>query len=321
MGECQRNGRDKLTLILDSKIATLGLWIEQLVAESTGKEGKGILPVAGESLGSPSVYGDDRLFVSISVGPAKETKQALDLLSEAGHPVVYRELGDFYDLAAEFFVWEFATACAGWRMEINPFDQPNVQESKDATRNLLEIFSRDGKLPEQTKLVADDRIALFVEGATGESLPRTSVFDALRAHTASIKTGDYIAFLVYSEETREVNEKLEKVRLLLRDSTRCATTIGYGPRFLHSTGQLHKGGTDEGVFFQITAGDKNDFPVPGEPYTFNVLKQAQALGDFHSLATRGRRAIRVDLGADTGTGLTRFLDLISQTLSLKAGVT
>jgi glucose-6-phosphate isomerase len=289
MGDCANDGRDKLTLVLDSSLATLGLWIEQLIAESTGKEGKGILPVNGEPLGGPEVYGDDRLFVSISLGAvSNETKSKLESLSAAGHPIVYRTIENLYDLGAEFFAWEFATAVAGWRLKINPFDQPNVQEAKDATKELLSSFERRGRLDERDLVAAGDR-------------------DAIRTHLGTVKPGDYIAFLNYIEETPEIDQKFQEIRTALRDATKCAVTIGYGPRFLHSTGQLHKGGPDTGVFFQIIANDEKDFAIPGEPYTFSILKQAQALGDFRALAKRGRRVIGIDLGDDTLGGLEQFV--------------
>ena len=295
LGECANAGRDKLTLLLDPQIATLGLWIEQLIAESTGKEGKGILPVAGEPLGEPSAYDDDRVFVVISVGDiADDTKLQLDRLAGAGHPIIHRTLTDIYDLGAEFFVWEFATACAGWRLGINPFDQPNVQEAKDATRELLSEFAKTGKLPDEEKPVADD--------------------DAVRSQLQTIKPHDYVAFLNYIEETPETDRAFQKLRTAVRDRTKCATTIGYGPRFLHSTGQLHKGGPDSGVFIQVSADNKVDFPVPGEPYSFSILKQAQALGDFRALASRGRRVIRVDLGSDTQARLRHLHEVILNAL-------
>lgn len=314
IGDCANAGRDKLTLVIDDSVLTLGLWIEQLVAESTGKEGKGVLPVAGEPLGDTEDYGNDRFFVAINVGSAgEETEAKLRKLAEAGHPVVYRELNDEYDLGSEFFTWEFATACAGWRMGINPFDQPNVQESKDATKELLTTFVNHGKLPEQDVLVGDDSLSIFAsEGSEG--LPTTSVLEALRSHLATIKPGDYVAFLDYIEETTNTENEIQSMRLLVRDRFRCATTSGYGPRFLHSTGQLHKGGPDSGIFFQITANDTTDFAVPEESYTFSILKQAQALGDFRSLSTRGRRAIRVDLGSDTAGGLARLKALINEAI-------
>jgi glucose-6-phosphate isomerase len=294
LGECANAGRDKLTLIIDPQIETLGLWIEQLIAESTGKEGKGILPVVGEPLGEPSVYGDDRVFVAISIGVIpQDTNATLSALAAAGHPIVNRQLNDIYDLGSEFFIWEFATACAGWRLGINPFDQPNVQEAKDATRDLLSEFSNSGKLPDDQKL-ADD--------------------EAIRAQLASIEHGDYVAFLNYIEELPEVDRKFQEIRTAVRDRTKCATTIGYGPRFLHSTGQLHKGGPNTGVFFQFEAKDTSDFPVPGEPYTFAVLKQAQALGDCRALVSRGRRVVRVDLGDNLLASLDRLKEVILNAL-------
>lgn len=291
MGECALAGRDKLTLVGDPSLETLGLWIEQLVAESTGKEGKGILPVNGELLGAPEVYGDDRLFVSISLdNVGEETRTKLDALAAAGHPVVHRQLDHTYDLGAEFFEWEFATACAGWCLGINPFDQPNVQEAKDATKELLSSFERRGRLDEHTVVAADDLLTIYGE----HEQEMKSVSEVLREHLASVKPGDYIAFLNYIEETPEIDREFQELRTRLRDTTRCAVTIGYGPRFLHSTGQLHKGGPDTGVFFQIIANDQTDFAIPGESYTFSILKQAQALGDFRALAKRGRRVIGIE---------------------------
>ncbi|HKP72819.1 MAG TPA: bifunctional transaldolase/phosoglucose isomerase [Pyrinomonadaceae bacterium] len=315
LGECAKAGRDKLTVVTDPQIASFGLWVEQLIAESTGKEGRGIVPVAGETLGAPSVYGDDRLFVSIAVGKLdSETEAKLKALEAAGHPVVYRTLTDLYDLGEEFFLWELATAFAGWRLGINPFDQPNVQESKDATKELLEAFTRDGKLQEQSVLATDGTLTVYADDETRAALPSSSVADALKAHLSRAGAGDYIALLDYIEETPEHEATIQAIRAHLRDATRCATTTGYGPRFLHSTGQLHKGGSDAGVFMQLTAPDFKDLPIPGQPYTFSVLKQAQALGDFRSLSTRGRRAIRVALGADVHAGLKRLHELIGEAL-------
>jgi glucose-6-phosphate isomerase len=294
LGECANAGRDKLTLLLDPQIGTLGLWIEQLIAESTGKEGKGILPVAEEPVGDPANYGDDRVFVAISIGVSdEETNARLSALAGAGHPIIQRQLNDVYDLGAEFFIWEFATACAGWRLGINPFDQPNVQEAKDATRELLSEFTNSGSLPDDQD-VADDA--------------------AIASQLQTIKPGDYVALLNYIEEHPDVDRKLQEIRTAVRDRTKCATTIGYGPRFLHSTGQLHKGGPNGGVFFQIEAPDKVDLAVPGEPYTFSILKQAQARGDFRALVSRGRRVLRIDLGDDVIVSLNRIEQVILNAL-------
>ncbi|HEX8000109.1 MAG TPA: bifunctional transaldolase/phosoglucose isomerase [Pyrinomonadaceae bacterium] len=314
ISECARAGRDKLTIIADPKISALGLWIEQLIAESTGKEGTGILPVANEPLGPPSVYNDDRLFVSLAVGRVEgETEVKLKALEAAGHPVVYRTLTDLYDLGEEFFLWEMATAFAGYRLGINPFDQPNVQESKDATKELLDAFTKSGKLTEQTMLATDGTLTVYVD-EPALSLPSSSVAEVLAHHLSSATENDYIALLNYIEETPEHEALIQSIRTSLRDATRCATTTGYGPRFLHSTGQLHKGGSDAGIFLQITAPDKTDLPIPGEAYSFSILKQAQALGDFRSLSTRNRRALRVDLGADTTAGLKQLQQLIGAVL-------
>ena len=313
MAECALAGRDKLTIVTDQKLSALGLWVEQLIAESTGKEGKGIVPVVGETAGPAAEYDNDRLFVSISVGALDaETNARLKDLEAAGHPVVYRQLEDIYDLAAEFFVWEMATAFAGWRLGINPFDQPNVQESKDATKALLEGFKRDGQLEQQRPAATDEQLTVYTAGDGAGAL---SVRDAVSAHCAKIESGDYVALLAYIEETPETEAALQEIRTIIRDSTGNATTVGYGPRFLHSTGQLHKGGPDSGVFIQITAPDKIDFQVPRAPYTFSVLKDAQALGDFQSLEKHGRRAIRVDLGSDVLSGLAKVSAVLKTSLS------
>ncbi|HSS20567.1 MAG TPA: hypothetical protein VLL54_10865 [Pyrinomonadaceae bacterium] len=311
MAACALAGRDKLTIVTDDKLAAVGLWIEQLIAESTGKEGKGIVPVVGEPLGDPSSYSADRVFVALSVGASDaDTGARLKQLEAAGHPVVYRSLANVYDLGAEFFLWEFATAFAGWRLGINPFDQPNVQESKDATKALLEKFKSEGKLDEEKALATDGQLTVYGSGDAGGS-----VSEALRAYCATIKAGDYVALLAYIEETSETDAALETIRTAIRDATHCATTTGYGPRFLHSTGQLHKGGPDSGVFIQLTAPDKVDPHVPGAPYTFGVLKDAQALGDFQSLQKHGRRAIRVDLGNDELGGLRKLHELLGNILN------
>jgi transaldolase / glucose-6-phosphate isomerase len=318
IGECAQARRNKLTIITDQNISALGLWIEQLVAESTGKEGKGILPVNGEALGPPEVYSEDRLFVSIAVGEIDaDTQSKLNALEAAGHPVIYLTLSDVHDLGAEFFLWEFATAVAGWRLGINPFDQPNVQESKDATKALLEYFITHGELEQQTPLVSEGTLAVYADDRTRAALPASSLKEALKAHLAKAKPGDYIALLDYFEESPEIEATIQAIRTHLRNTTKCATTTGYGPRYLHSTGQLHKGGPNTGVFIQITAPDKIDLPIPEQPYTFSILKQAQAMGDFRSLLAHGRRAIRADVGDDVLLGLKRLKELVTQALPAK----
>ncbi|HYP52652.1 MAG TPA: bifunctional transaldolase/phosoglucose isomerase, partial [Pyrinomonadaceae bacterium] len=308
---CALDGRDKLTLVTDEKVASFGLWVEQLVAESTGKEGKGVIPVAGEPLGAPGVYGDDRLFVSVSVGqPASDVESALRALEAAGHPVVYRTLSDRFDIAEDFFLWEIATAFAGHRLGINPFDQPDVQKAKLATRDLLKAYDERGLLEDTRPTTSDGLLTLYADEQMRGLLDSASLVASVRAFLRQARGGDYFAFLSYVEETPAHDELIQALRVLLRDSTRRATTAGYGPRYLHSTGQLHKGGPPEGVFFLLTAPDAVDFEVPGERYSFTTLKNAQALGDFHTLTSSGRRAVRVDLGGDIAAGLRRLADVL-----------
>jgi transaldolase/glucose-6-phosphate isomerase len=316
IGALASAGRNKLTLTTDAEISSLGLWVEQLIAESTGKEGKGVVPVAGEPLGAPGVYGGDRLFVHIAVGmidPEMENK--LRAIEAAGHPVVRRVMNDTLDLGEEFYLWEMATAVAGAVMSINPFDQPNVQESKDNTKRLLEDFKRDGQLPEQTLAVEGRGLKVYCDDETVELLGANKTVESfIAAHLRRAGPGDYVALLDYIQETDEHEALIQAIRTHLRDALRVATTTGYGPRFLHSTGQLHKGGDASGVFVQITADDAKDAPIVGEPFTFGVLKQAQALGDFQSLASRDRRAIRVHLGADIAAGLGTLLEIVRTAL-------
>jgi transaldolase/glucose-6-phosphate isomerase len=312
LGALANAGRDKLTISADPEISSLGLWIEQLLAESTGKEGKGILPVAGEELGPPEVYGDDRLFVHIAVGMIDpEAENRLRAIEAAGHPVVRRVMNDLLDLGEEFYLWEMATAVAGAVLGIDPFDQPNVQESKDNTKLLLEDYKRDGHLPEQTLAVEGRGLKVYCDHETLEELGANKTVESfIAAHLKRVKPHDYVALQNYVQETPENEALIQAIRIHLRDALHVATTAGYGPRFLHSTGQLHKGGGDNGVFVQVTADDKKDVPLVGEPFTFGVLKQAQALGDFQSLASRDRRAIRIHLGYDVDAGLKTLLEIV-----------
>ncbi|HKP87127.1 MAG TPA: bifunctional transaldolase/phosoglucose isomerase [Blastocatellia bacterium] len=320
LGTLANNGRDKLTLSTSADISSLGLWIEQLIAESTGKEGRGIIPIAGEKLGAPSAYGADRLFVHISVGPVDaDTDGKLRALEAAGHPVVRRTLTDTLDLGEEFYVWEMATAVAGKILGINPFDQPNVQESKDNTKRLLEEFKKNGALPAQ-ELGAEGRgLKVFCEAETREALGQLPLDEFIIAHLKRAGAGDYVALLDYIQETPEHDDLIQAIRTRLRDALRVATTTGYGPRFLHSTGQLHKGGPPSGVFMQVTADNQVDVPLPNEPFTFGILKQAQALGDYQSLASRHRRAVRVHLGKDATAGLQALLEIIQNGFPITQG--
>jgi hypothetical protein len=265
-------GRDKLTFSVGAPVARFGMWLEQLIAESTGKEGKGILPVEGEPIGAPEVYGDDRFFVRIASADASREGD-LSHLAERGHPVARFEISDALDLGAEMFRWEFATAVAGAILEINPFDQPNVQEAKDRTNEILSDRGTEG-----------------VAHGSSPSDPR-----ALSELLDSIAPGDYFAITAYLPPTLENEERLARIRLPVRDAKRVATTVGFGPRFLHSTGQLHKGGPDTGVFLQLTAAASAQPPIPGRPWGFERIIAAQAAGDLAALRSRGRRALRIHL--------------------------
>lgn len=295
-------GRDKLTLLASPTIDSFGLWVEQLIAESTGKEGKGIVPVAGESLGTPESYGNDRFFVYLKLeGDDNDTLDRLaDQLRATGQPLVTLYLQDLYDLGAEFFRWEFATAVAGAMLEIDPFDQPNVQESKDNTSRVLTQFQQTGSLPIQTPDLVEGDLKLY--GAEGSSLS-----EAVDSFVQLATPGDYFALLAYLPATDQIDATLSALRDRLRIRTGLATTLGYGPRFLHSTGQLHKGGPNSGVFLQLTGDEKVSVPVPGKPYDFGTLKMAQATGDWQALRQHGRRALWVHLGTDIAAALQKIL--------------
>ena len=319
LGSLAKAGRNKLTLVTPPPLDSLGLWIEQLIAESIGKEGKGIVPVTGEPLGSPDAYSDDRIFAFLHTQSSKtgDLDTKLAALEAVGHPVLRHTLHDPLDLGEEFFLWEFATAIAGALLAVDPFDQPNVQESKDNTKRLLGEYAQNGSLPQQKLIIAEESMRIFGDEATRDLLRRggSSMQEIFTAHLSRIKPGDYFALAQYIEELNNYEGLLHQVRIAVRDEKKVATTSGYGPRFLHSTGQLHKGGPNSGVFLQITSEDINDIEIPSEKFTFGVLKQAQALGDFESLVAGGRRAIRVDLGRDIEKGLRRLLVLIKEAVS------
>lgn len=299
MGACAREGQDKLTLIANRRISSFGLWVEQLIAESTGKEGVGIVPVAGEPLGEPEDYADDRLFVAIQAGePDEEIERKLDALASRSHPVIRRSIADAHDLWAEFFVWEMATAVAGALLGINPFDQPNVQESKDRTVALLKRFEETGQLPEGEPLLATDEVTIY--GPRSDEIKSGNARTLIRQHIAQARAGrDYVALLLYLEEAAEHDALVRDIRRHVRDRLRVATTAGYGPRYLHSTGQLHKGGPDTGLFLILTEDDRVDLAIPGEKYSFGTLEKAQALGDFAALCDRRRRALRLHVRQGT----------------------
>jgi len=312
-------GRNKLTLVIPPPLSTLGLWIEHLLAESTGKEGKGVIPIAGEPPSSPEVYGDDRVFVYIHLESAKnaEMESKLSSLEAAGHPVLRHSLRDSLDLGEEFFLWEFATAIAASQLGVNPFDQPDVQESKANAVRLLTEYAQNDSLTQQKLVVADTTLRIFADAENCDALRRggSSLQSMLMTHLARLNPGEYFAITQFIEELKNYESLLQEIRLVVRDEKKVATTTGYGPRFLHSTGQLHKGGPDSGVFLQLTSEDINDIEVPGEKFSFGILKQAQALGDFEAWASHHRRAIRVDLGRDVEKGLRRLLALVKESMA------
>ena len=288
MGALARVNRDKITFIASKKIASFGYWVEQLIAESTGKVGKGIVPIEGEAIGSPKVYGDDRLFVVLHLRGDRSLEAKVKALEKAGQPIVRIELSDVYDLGAEFFRWEMATVAAAAVLQIDPLDQPNVTESKDNTKALLAEYQSAGKLPEGDRVLAAKAKAV-----------NTAVADLLK----QVKPGDYVAIMAYLPSTPATEKALQAIRTAVRDYLKVATTIGYGPRFLHSTGQLHKGGANRGVFIQLTADTVKDLPIDGKPYSFGTLIRAQALGDLQALTSRDYRVVRIHLGRKVATGL------------------
>jgi transaldolase/glucose-6-phosphate isomerase len=320
MGVLAQLGRDKLTLIASPGIAALGTWLEQLISESTGKENQGIIPIDGEVLGPPEVYGDDRLFVYLRLATDQSAAQdaALQMLEQAGQPVVRITLEDRIDLGQEFFRWEIATAVAGSVLGINPFNQPDVEASKVATRNLSALYEQSGELPPESSPLAERGLKLFTDSANAEQLGMNTELCTLegciRAHLDRLGPGDYFAINAYVEMNDENRQLLQAIRRRVRDAKQVATTLGFGPRFLHSTGQLHKGGPNNGVFLQITSDDAEDLPIPAQKYTFGTLKRFQAQGDFEVLAQRKRRVLRVHLGPDVGAGLESLQELISSAL-------
>ncbi|MGA7730327.1 MAG: bifunctional transaldolase/phosoglucose isomerase [Chloroflexia bacterium] len=314
MAEAWKVGRDKVTIFTSPDLDSYGLWAEQLIAESTGKEGKGLVPVVGEPVGRPSAYGRDRLFVYLSIRGAADVRQEHDIqkLEAAGHPVVRLTMESKDDLGAEFFRWEFATAVAGCFIGIDPFDEPNVSESKENTQRLLDVYQQEGKLPEASPLVWGG-VSLYGDG---ETLARAgwegTLGTALHALFSTARSGDYVAMLVYMPTTGEHEELFQDTRVSLRDTLRVATTFGYGPRYLHSTGQLHKGGPNKGVFIEVTCDPRRDLPIPGQGFTFGTLARAQALGDLESLQKHGRRAIRLHIKGDHAQGVERIREAIKE---------
>jgi glucose-6-phosphate isomerase len=311
MGSAARNGSDKTTLVVPPFFEPFGLWVEQLVAESTGKQGVGIVPIAGESVGSPDLYGNDRLFVHVRVGTADETHAtAIGALRAAGAPVVTVDVAEPLSLGAEFVRWEIATAVAGAILGVNPFDEPNVQQAKDATRVLLAGFKKDRQLPASA---GDPPVAgapATLSSAAHSKLAETNPNRFLTL----IAPGDYFGLLAYVSPGESIEAEVARFRRAVRQRTHAATMFGYGPRYLHSTGQLHKGGANNGVFLVITAAHRDDVDIPGEAFSFGVLERAQAIGDFQSLDAAGRRALHVHLPAPSATALKAVFDALLEGL-------
>lgn len=337
MGTAAKLSRDKITIIASPGIADLGAWLEQLIAESTGKLGKGIIPVDRENdredLGAPDVYGDsknsDRIFAYLRLETAPDAAQdaKVSALEKAGHAVVRIAVADIYNLGQEFFRWEIATAVAGSILGINPFNQPDVEASKIVTKQLTSAYESAGSLPPEKPILEEAGIKLFTDDKNAAELAKaatggpssqkgsdSALKNYLRAHLARLGPGDYFALLAYVEMNAENESLLQTLRMAVRDRKHVATCLGFGPRFLHSTGQAYKGGPNTGVFLQITCDDANDLPVPGQKYTFGVVKSAQARGDFQVLADRKRRALRVHIGSDVNAGLAKLADLVKQIL-------
>ncbi len=320
LGAAASAGRDKVTIITSPGISDLGAWLEQLLAESTGKIGKGIIPVDREPLGSPGIYGTDRVFVYVRLenGVDADQEAKVSALEKAGQPVVRITMPDIYDLGAEFFRWEIATAVAGAIIGINAFNQPDVEASKLATRSLTSEYEKTGSLPPEQPIIDDSGIKLFTDEKNAAELAKAagdkSLLSYLKAHLSRIKTGDYFAVLGYIQMNAEHEKDLQAIRHEVRYKKHVATCLGFGPRFLHSTGQAYKGGPNTGVFLQVTCDDAVQLPVPGQKYTFGVVKAAQARGDFQVLAERGRRALRVHLGSNLKSGLATLHSVVQKAL-------
>jgi transaldolase / glucose-6-phosphate isomerase len=321
LGMLAKHGHDKVTIITSPGIQDFGAWLEQLLAESTGKDGKGLIPVDREPLGTPNVYGNDRMFAYIRLESAPDAAQdaAVEALATAGQPVVRISLADPYQLGAEMFRWEIATAVAGSIIGINPFNQPDVEASKVATRKLTAAYEKTGALPTETPIFTADGIKLFTDEKNSAALApmvgeKRTLAGYLKVHLSRLGAGDYFALLAYIEMNETHERLLQAIRLGVRDARHVATCLGFGPRFLHSTGQAYKGGPNTGVFLQITCDDAVELPVPGQKYTFGVVKAAQARGDFQVLAERDRRVLRAHLGPDVGAGLATLQAAIAEAL-------
>jgi hypothetical protein len=292
IGEGALHGRDKLTLVADDELVPFGAWLEQLIAESTGKEGKGILPVAGEQVGDPSVYGGDRLFVYLR----KDGKydEAVERLRSADHPAIVLRMEDEYELGAEFYRWEVATAVASAILGVNSFDQPDVQDNKIRTKNLIQAYKQSGVLDEGKPVWEGEGIKVYAANLPGLDQVR-DLQEAIRIFLGQARGGDYVAVNAYLPRFEKNEVLLDGLRIAIREQTHLATTVGFGPRFLHSTGQMHKGGPNTGLFLQLTADPEREVEIPDAGIPFSVLQRAQAIGDFEALESRGRRVLRIHI--------------------------
>ena len=319
LGILCRAGRDKATFVVSPSIQDLGLWIEQLLAESTGKSGLGLIPVTGEKLRSPGRYDDDRLFVYIRFIPGTDGAQeeGLAKLEASGQPVVRIDIGDPYRIGQELFRWEIATALAGSHLGINPFDQPDVEASKQATRQLMSGYAAQGAFPPERPAYADDGLRVFAAGEMGERLGDSGRWEpglagCMQAFLGSVQKGDYCAILAYAPMDEATTDALERLRDTLGERAKTAATLGFGPRYLHSVGQIHKGGPNSGVFLVLVSEDTEDLAVPGHAYTFGVVKAAQARADAEVLTARNRRVIRIDIAGGFVSGVGRITAALRQ---------
>jgi len=318
LGVAANHGRDKITIVTSPGIFDLGAWLEQLIAESTGKIGKGIIPVDRERLAKPATYGNDRVFAYLRLEskPSKAQDAAVAALEKAGHPVVRITLPSTYNLGQEFFRWEIATAVAGSIIGINAFNQPDVEASKIETKKLTSQYETTGSLPPESPFFEEKGIKLFADEKNAAALKGgAKLADVLKTHLSRLGAGDYFAVLGYITMNPANEKTLQTIRHAVRDKKKVATVLGFGPRFLHSTGQAYKGGPNSGVFLQITCDDAKDLPVPGQKYTFGVVKAAQARGDFAVLAERGRRAVRVHLGKNLKSGLATLTKAVQKAIA------
>jgi glucose-6-phosphate isomerase len=325
MGVAANAGRDKITIFTSPEIYDLGAWMEQLIAESTGKLGKGITPVDREGIADPASYGSDRIFVYIryaqTADPSQDAKVAA--LAAAGHPVAFIEIADLYEIFGQFFTWEVATSVAGSIMGIHPFNQPDVESAKIETRALTTVYEETGKLPTSSPILVgmlgDVDYSIYASSAYAETLKKTltseSLVGFLKAHLDQIKPGDYFAALAYLPMFPAHEAVIQELRHKVLAAKKVATCVGFGPRFLHSTGQDYKGGPNTGVFLQITADHGVDLAIPGQKYSFGIVIDAQAAGDLAVLEARGRRALRIHLGADVAAGLKTLADAVEQALA------